>query len=177
LEQARVLGYRVFLSRCFLQCLLQWWGETKEGPKRLEELGTMLSLGARIVRGEAKAPVEPAHYEFRQDLKSEIAILQKYLVAALRTRRQRNPEDLLADAEQAVNSGIAGHLPCLKQNWTAFAAFLRTHPEYLTGLFSPTKYTTPARIVNEFIGFSTNRDTESMRIETSRQGSKKHSAR
>src|SRR5712691_7947487 len=67
ITQARVIGHRIFLSRCCLQTILQWWSEAKNGPEFLLRLGKSLSMGARLLRGEAKAPVEAAHYGFRTD--------------------------------------------------------------------------------------------------------------
>jgi len=169
ITQARVIGHRIFLSRCCLQTILQWWSEAKNGPEFLLRLGKSLSMGARLLRGEAKAPVEAAHYDFRTDLVREIKTLQRLLKA--------NPTDTRESVSRIKDlvhtNREPSPFPRLRQNWTSFESFLRAEPNNIAALVQPGSRSKPATIANDFIARQTNRDSESMRIQTSRAGGKR----
>ena len=134
IEQALILGPRIFASDAALNRILQWHQSTDNGPALLAKLGEQLTLGARVRRGQAKMPIDKKSYASRNDIKAELRTLQNYLRVTLAGRRRvpRGAESISLIERQVKKPG--NPFPWLRQVWTAFRSFLEQNPETASDL-------------------------------------------
>jgi len=62
LKEARVLGWRVLLSRPVQHRVAQWGEIVRNGPDLNKRLGDALALYSRVIHGKAKLPIDDWHW-------------------------------------------------------------------------------------------------------------------
>jgi hypothetical protein len=87
LKEARVLGWRIFISRPVQTALAVWWEKAdRNGPSLFQRLGDALAFGARVIHdvdGKSKLPIDDRNwYQTKQDGVLEIrSVLRRYKTA------------------------------------------------------------------------------------------------
>jgi hypothetical protein len=80
LSEAKVLGWRLLLSRPVQARLAQWWEINRNGGELFKRLGQALALGTAIIHGKGKLSIDdPNWYTTKRDAVEELrALLRQY---------------------------------------------------------------------------------------------------
>ncbi len=172
IQQARVLGPRIFHVEAVVLRLAQWWDGEENGPDLLRCLGEALELGARVIRGQACLPIDdPAWYPFKREAVPELRLLRNQLrnriASAKRFPSPPKITGLIGDLIRAATLSF----PRLAENLTSLVRFLEMYPALASDFAAGDA--TPTRLYDEWVAWSTNRDAESMRRRVSMLGSRK----
>jgi hypothetical protein len=164
------LGARLFLSPTVQNRLLQWDDEPR-GAELFAELGKRLSLHAKKNQGRGKLPVEPWHYEFKEEIVTELTALQRWL----RTRTSgTNPGLKLEELKREIAKQVTradSAFPLLRSSWTSFEKTMELEMEQNTLFRFSMGDATPTQIAEIWIAKALgNRDPESTRQAVSKVG-------
>ena len=169
-EQARTLGWRLFLCEVVLDRISEWWQGENDGPELLAKLGKELSLGAKVIRGKARFPLNnPGIYQFKKDITDEVRRLLRHLKVL---SFGSNHPPALNELQGCIKQEMVRHYkyyPVLSENLTAFLKFLELDDVMCKKV--ATTAITPVRLIDEFMAYFWNRDPESLRQSISRLGS------
>jgi len=173
LGQAHCLGWRIFLSDTILARIAKWEiPAEKDGPKLSVELGKALALHAGILRGEARRPVPPEMYGFREKTKPELKVLlrkTKLFIAVKRPRGRQGWDQIISYICREIE-GDSATFPILGGRLRPLKGFLwhlqDSYPD--TPAFLGDR--TPADFFKEWAGWAENRDPEALRQDVSKLG-------
>lgn len=163
-SQARTLGSKLLLCDAVLRRLIKW-DSLSNGPELWKRLGQEMAMHIRVVRGEAKLPLEDRMRAFRVDLKREHSLLRRWI----RSQRQTSMDtDELVALTRHYTEENPDSFRRLRANWTLFESFVRNEPEWLTQ-----RTLTSAAFADAFLAKHTNRSEESLRQSISKMPSPK----
>lgn len=157
LEQARIIGVRVFWSRDVLQRILEWEHDP-DGSRRYKNLGKELARratpGTTVELSEKLRP-------FRQQIIEELKQLRNILLGRFTHKRGPDPATLMNAVLQIVGDQDEPY-DRLRANLYAFRLFLRANPNVLPNWVFGGRMTT-TKLAEEFMAHSTCRSPEALR--------------
>jgi hypothetical protein len=159
LQAAIEQGPNIFLVPVVRQRLTDWALKERGGSERWEELGKRFALLARVVQGEAKAPLYPWWVRSRKEIIKELKFLRKNFPAQV-THRGRSKEELLNEVQHTIEENHE-KFPKLLRIGFAFLTFLQSETEAFRRLL--VEELSPANFADELISWMTNFQPESAR--------------
>jgi hypothetical protein len=167
-EQARIIGWRIFLFPDFVNRVVRWEKEPK-GAEQSERLGKEVALGIAVSQGRKNMPLNSKMRVLRKELIPEVKMLRDRLKSKVMQRALLDPEKLLGMAI-ALAGDPSEPFERLRANTTSLKAFIQeksaADEQWLCNLVY--HEVTPTVFVDEWLAQATNRDPEALRQAISR---------
>jgi hypothetical protein len=173
LKEAKVLGWRVLLSRP-VQCRIAQWGQiVKNGPELNKRLGDALAFYSRLIHGEAKLPIDNKNWpQTKTDALPEIRALLTQYKSAFADKPWPMPSDAQSWFRQKIEHS-AHTLRWLNSRRASFFGYLEYIVDSATAQRLYCGEIKPVELFNGWGAWAANISEERFRQMVSRVGGQK----
>jgi hypothetical protein len=174
LTEARVLGWRVLLSRPVLRRMAQWGESVSNGPNLNKQLGEALALYTSVIHGKAKLPIDDRYWpNTKTTAMPEIrALLTQYKSAFAGRNDWPRPKEAQSWFRQRIEQP-ADTFRFLKSRRTSFFGYLEYIVDSATAQRLYCGELRPVELFNKWGAWAANISEERFRQMVSRIGSEK----
>lgn len=168
LDRAPSIGPHLFLSPLVMDTLTSWRETEPDGPELFDRLGKALKRGALARRNKkATLPVQSWMPNFKEAAQEELKALQQLLKVTVLPRQRRWTGESLRDAIADIVHSADRRFPVLLSFWGSFQKLpAKPLAQFCYGQIGA------AKLADNWIAGSLNRDAESVRQDLSAMRSK-----